>query len=160
MPPRATSPHDEPMVLRGGICLGLALLVLMQVREALPVYVLWLAVAGLCVWYHGRFALMPVLHRPERDGTIVNVLFAMDLLAHVAVAAVCRVGWFGVVLLVFTYFCFARFAGHLASRRAAADILRIVAENEPDITPEEQAQLAQVMLEQRQQAFREGRSMN
>jgi hypothetical protein len=148
------------MLLRGGACLALAVLVFIQVGQVLPVYVLWLAIAVAYVSYRGRFALMPALHQPEKYGTVANVLYVMDLAAHVAVAVFCRVGWFGFVLLVLTWFCFGRFAWYLAIRRAAKDILRILVEREPDMTAEERARLAHTMLEQRQRVFHQGRPIS
>jgi hypothetical protein len=139
------------MLLLGALCLVIAALVLGQVRQALPVYFIWLLIAGLHIWYSRQFALMPPHKRPLGYHSANFALLVADFAAHVAVAVLCRVGWVGVLLLILAYFCFGRLGGLLAMRYAIQDILRILAEREPEMDAEERAQLASIMLEQRRQ---------
>jgi hypothetical protein len=147
------------MLLRGGVCFALAVLVFTQVRQAVPVYFLWLVTVASYAAFQGRFALMPALHQPERYHATANILLVLDLATYAAVVFLCRVGWFGIVLLAFMYFCSGKFAGYLATRRAAKDVLRILVEHEPDMSAEERVRVAHIMLEQRRRAFQQGKSI-
>ena len=145
------------MLALGGICFVLAVLVYVQVRRALPLYLLWLAVAALYISFQGRFALMPAYDRPPKYDAIASAVFVMDIAAHVAVAVLCGVGWSDIVLLVLAYFCFGKLAGQLATGRALKDVLRILAEHEPDMNPEERVRVAHAVLEERRRGFLQSR---
>ena len=145
------------LLLLSGICFVLAALVFSLVKQALPLYFLWLVLVGLYIWFQARFVLMPIEKRPERYDAIANTLFVTDLAIHIAVAAFCRVGWFGIPLLVLTYFCSGRLARQLATRRALQDIFRILAEHEPDMAFDRRVRVAQTMLEQRAREFLQGK---
>ena len=141
----------------GGSCSALAALIFSQVERALPLYFLWLTIAGVYVAYQWQFALMPLHRRPERYNTAANVLLFADLAAHVAVGVFCGVGGNGVILLALSYFSFGKLAGRLAAGRSLKDIFRAIVEQEPDMSTEERERVALVILEQRRQAFLKSR---
>lgn len=128
---------------------ALVAMVFLLTAEGPAVYVAWLLTTLVFATYQYLYVFSYPIQRPvlyEETSLVGILLVAVN---HVAVAALCGVGWIGIILHTYSGYYLPRVVGRLAISRETQKIFSEVSRDYPRETLDKRVEMANSLLENR-----------
>lgn len=127
----------------------LAVMVFVLTSQGAVVYVAWLITTILFATYQYLYVFAYPTQRPVlyEETSLVGILLVV--VNHVAVAALCGIGWLGIALHTYSGYYLARVVGRLAVSHETRRIFSDVCRDHPEAALEKRVEMANSLLQNR-----------